>query len=288
MQRHFLRFVGWVMALAVVSTGFALSDARQAKAEDLSTYLSKPQWQRRQESMQRMQDLLQGIEPGSTAAALQAAPTPLATGPAPLAPGAYPEFGFNPLVDYALPNFAYSPNLRKFVNGLPGLGSANQNNIGQYIPVAAADNTTFPGNDYYEIGVKQYQERMHSDLPAAGTKLRGYYQINGTDNSLQYLGPLIIAHRNRAVRIKYFNELGLGTAGNLPIPVDNTVMGAGEGPSGGQYTQNRISIHLHGGYTPWISDGTPHQWITPASGIRLPTRRAPVSRTCPTWSTDRS
>jgi len=54
-------------------------------------------------------------------------------------------------------------------------------------------------------------------------------------------------------------------------------MGAGEGPleSGGgpcdpmtadcaNYPQNRAAIHLHGGLTPWISDGTPHQWITPA------------------------
>ena len=24
-------------------------------------------------------------------------------------------------------------------------------------------------------------------------------------------------------------------------------------------------MHLHGGITPWISDGTPHQWITPAN-----------------------
>ena len=29
------------------------------------------------------------------------------------------------------------------------------------------------------------------------------------------------------------------------------------------YTQNRGTLHLHGGRTPWISDGTPHQWITP-------------------------
>ena len=43
-------------------------------------------------------------------------------------------------------------------------------------------------------------------------------------------------------------------------------MNAGEGPlgpSGGNYTQNRTSIHLHGGHTPWYSDGTPHQWFTP-------------------------
>jgi FtsP/CotA-like multicopper oxidase with cupredoxin domain len=31
-----------------------------------------------------------------------------------------------------------------------------------------------------------------------------------------------------------------------------------------EYTQNRATLHLHGGNTPWISDGTAHQWITPA------------------------
>ena len=30
------------------------------------------------------------------------------------------------------------------------------------------------------------------------------------------------------------------------------------------YAENRAGIHLHGGLTPWISDGTPHQWTTPA------------------------
>ena len=29
------------------------------------------------------------------------------------------------------------------------------------------------------------------------------------------------------------------------------------------FTQNRATLHLHGGVTPWISDGTTHQWITP-------------------------
>ena len=31
------------------------------------------------------------------------------------------------------------------------------------------------------------------------------------------------------------------------------------------FTENRATLHLHGGVTPWISDGTPHQWITPAN-----------------------
>ncbi len=185
--------------------------------------------------------------------------------------------GVNPSVNMALPNFANSPNLRKFVDSLPGLGAANQNALGQYIPVANPDTATYPGSDYYEIGLKQYQQRMHSDLPAPGTKLRGYYQINSgtagtTDKANQYLGPLIIGKRDRPVRIKFINELGINGAGNLPLPVDTTVMGAGMGPLDmpgmpgmkASYTQNRANLHLHGGFTPWISDGTPHQWITPA------------------------
>ena len=30
------------------------------------------------------------------------------------------------------------------------------------------------------------------------------------------------------------------------------------------FSENRATLHLHGGITPWISDGTPHQWVTPA------------------------
>ena len=45
-------------------------------------------------------------------------------------------------------------------------------------------------------------------------------------------------------------------------------MGAGMGPLGMDampmnYTQNRATLHLHGGRTPWISDGTAHQWTVP-------------------------
>ena len=42
------------------------------------------------------------------------------------------------------------------------------------------------------------------------------------------------------------------------------------------FTENRATLHLHGGITPWISDGTPHQWITPAGESRptlIPTGR---------------
>ncbi len=148
---------------------------------------------------------------------------------------------------------------------------------------------------------------------------------------------MIVAKRNVPVRLKFNNYLPKGLSGDLFIPVDPSVMGAGMGPAmlmahmveasgktvsimtmephglqvgdkvtlkgfqpktyngsftvksvpsamdlqielasdpGGNptvigelmenYTDNRAVVHLHGGRTPWISDGTPHQWITPA------------------------
>jgi FtsP/CotA-like multicopper oxidase with cupredoxin domain/regulation of enolase protein 1 (concanavalin A-like superfamily) len=201
------------------------------------------------------------------AVAMLAAPVAMAVTtppPAPPNPLFPPGIGFNPVVDYTKPNFAQSPNIRKFIDSLPGLGAANQNNLKQYIPVAVPDKTSYPGSDYYELGLKQFNQQMNSDLPPSGTALRGYYQKNGPDPSLQYLGVAIIANRDRPVRLKFFNELGTGSSGDLPLPVDTGVMGAGMGPTGANYTQNRATIHLHGGLTPWISDGTPHQWITPA------------------------
>jgi FtsP/CotA-like multicopper oxidase with cupredoxin domain len=183
-----------------------------------------------------------------------------------------------PGVDYTKPNFAYSPPLRKFINNLPGIGAAN--NLGQQIPLAVADTATFPGSDYYEIALVEYNERMHGDLPVAGTKLRGYVQEhNGVPVAVgpHYLGPLILATKDRPVRIKFTNRLPTGAGGNLFLPVDGTIMGAGEGPkfangtdcdpatqACANYTENRATIHLHGGLPPWISDGTAHQWITPA------------------------
>lgn len=170
------------------------------------------------------------------------------------------------------PNYANSPVMRKFVDSLPGLGVANQNNLGQYIPIAVKNITAptalqFPEADYYTIGVKEYRQRMHSDLPAVGTKLRGYVDLNVAGATPHYLGPLIIAKRDRPVRVRFTNQLPTGTGADLFLPVDKSIMGAGNGPDGTPYSQNRASLHLHGGNTPWISDGTPHQWTAPAGQI---------------------
>jgi FtsP/CotA-like multicopper oxidase with cupredoxin domain len=97
----------------------------------------------------------------------------------------------------------------------------------------------------------------------------------------RFLGPVILANKGTPTRLKVLNLLPVGRAeaaidtngvwnvskrnGDLFLPVDKSILGAGVGPDGiTEYTQNRASVHLHGGDTPWISDGTPHQWITPA------------------------
>ncbi|NTV49703.1 MAG: multicopper oxidase domain-containing protein [Geobacteraceae bacterium] len=232
---------------------------------------------------------------------------------------------------YTTANWANSPPLAKFVDALPGLGSSKANLLGQYLTVGKPDITTYPGSDYYEIELVEFRQRMHSDLPAttgpttgatSGTLLRGYKQVNnGTNISsgrlpsenkcgadlhvcsaadtnispepVRYLGPTIITERDRPVRVKFINSLPTGSGGNLFVPVDESVMGAGKGPLPligpaacadplqvphdpvlcGLYTQNRANIHLHGGRTPWISDGTPHQWITPAGETTTPYKR---------------
>ena len=221
--------------------------------------------------------------------------------------------------------------IRKFQDGLPvlcdptaGWDKCTDNNLGQHIPIAVPDTTTFPGTDYYVIAVVQHREQMSSSLPAQGTLLREYVQLETASNfsfskhvALQtslldgtttpalmpngsqaiavddphFLGPVIIAQKDRAVRIVFYNLLPTGAAGDLFLPTDSTLMGSGMGPmtmadpmdmgtvtdmvrnpmcseypkAADCFKDNRATLHLHGGVTPWISDGTPHQWITPAN-----------------------
>src|SRR5579864_6604102 len=59
----------------------------------------------------------------------------------------------------------FSGGMLKFQDQLPDLKKA----------IAVADTTTFPGSDFYIIGLVQYQTQMHAALPP--TTLRGYCQI---------------------------------------------------------------------------------------------------------------
>lgn len=222
--------------------------------------------------------------------------------------------------DYnATPNWANSPILRKFVDDLPGLCTSTgdpKNALGQCITVAVPITNVYGDADYYEIELVQYREQMHSDLPpltgdktdpntTGGTLLRGYRQSNAPPGSAalipQQLGPVIIAQKDRPVRIKFTNKLPTGDAGKLFIPVDTTVMGSGPGPNHDRtgdprtdaevceaspnlcFSQNRADLHLHGGRSPWISDGTAHQWITPATETTAYPKGASVAYVPDMW-----
>lgn len=218
--------------------------------------------------------------------------------------------------------------MRKFQDALPlpcdpaGAGCPSDPSA-KFLPVAVPEATTYGTQvaDEYVIGLVQYRSTFSSDLPAS--LVRGYVQLETAANaavsqhfplvnelldgtsapatdangqqylavtSPQYLGPIIAATKDRPVRIVFRNLLPTGSAGDLFLPTDSSLMGSGMGPMTmadpvdqgtvldavrnpecSQYPKpdscfadNRATLHLHGGITPWISDGTPHQWITPA------------------------
>jgi spore coat protein A, manganese oxidase len=144
--------------------------------------------------------------------------------------------------------YAQSPTLRKFVAPLPGLGPNG-------IPVASpTTNSAWPGADFYSLSVQPFTQQMHPDLPNP-THLWGY--VDSATNKSGYLGPLIIAQRNKPVVLRMQNKL----PANHILPVDTSLMG-----SEPEIPVNRCCVHLHGGLVPWTSDGGPYTWFTP-SGI---------------------
>jgi spore coat protein A, manganese oxidase len=147
--------------------------------------------------------------------------------------------------------FSQSDNLRKFIQPLRRAGAING------IPLSHQDTARRqwwqPGVDHYTIDIGQFEDQLHPDLPNP-TRLWGYGQGFSGNNSgwTKHLGGIIVAHRGTPVQVTFRN--------NLPakhiIPVDTTVMGA-------IGAANRTSVHLHGGFTPWVSDGGPNAWWDP-------------------------
>ena len=291
------------LLLGLAALPWAADQGRAASKKDAVRPLTPQQMMERKVKPAQRQaaaDNLAAATAAATAAGTLAAPTgpSLVTDPVTgaLVPdyfGTTPNWAFSPqptVNTTVTPWVVTGGGIHKFLDSLPGL------------VIATPDVVTYPGTDYYEIQLGEYSWAFHTDLVTTPTKLRGYAQTNnGTvatctkppappavpgagvctsaDNTvvppnislgpplipkLSYLGPTIIATKGRPTRIKFTNSLPFGANGDLFIPADTTVMGAGMGPDGTDYPQNRGTLHLHGGFTPWISDGTPHQWVTPA------------------------
>ena len=154
--------------------------------------------------------------------------------------------------------FAQSPtNIRKFITDLPGLGPAGANQIGQYIPLATKSTATFAGlsTNIYRLGVAPFGEKMHPDLKQS-TQFWGYYDLATLDH--KYLAGVIVAKRGTPVLLNVTNQV----PNKALLPTDPTLM-ASQTQTVGDLPVNRITTHLHGGFTPWFSDGTPFQWFTP-------------------------
>ncbi len=136
-----------------------------------------------------------------------------------------------------------------------------------------------PTTDAFGNTVTKTQLWYLDGKPVLDNKGQVVYAVG---DGAHFLGPIIDSQSGVAVRIKFNNYLPTGhfdpitktRGGDSFVPTDPTVPGAGLGPNGAvdpakptpldMYTQNRALIHLHGGDTPWISDGQPHSWITPA------------------------
>ncbi len=165
--------------------------------------------------------------------------------------------------------FSQSPIIDKFVTTLPGLGPTGVNNYNQYIPLATKTPKVFNEIpvDSYSLGVGEFSEQMHPSLPGA-TTFWGYYDLLNPDH--KYLAGVIVAKRGTPVLLSVTNNL----PNHAIIPVDPTIM-AGSGKTVGDLPLNRTVTHLHGGFTPWVSDGTPFQWYDPYGGTGVSFHNVP-------------
>jgi spore coat protein A len=146
---------------------------------------------------------------------------------------------------------AYQSNgLGKFIQPLRGVFPLDPNGIPVAIPDGEKRWNRRNIAKHYTVDINQYTDQLHPDI--GPTTLRGYHSRSNLGGSppQRHLGGIIVAQRGTPVQITFQNNL----AGDHPLPVDTTVMGAEMGP-------NRVSTHIHGGEVPWISDGGPFAWF---------------------------
>lgn len=121
--------------------------------------------------------------------------------------------------------------LEKFVDSLP-------------IPEVIEPVSQINGVDYYEVVMKQVEQKLHRDIPE--TTVWGYDGV--------YPGPTFEVRTNVPIKVKWINDLPVE---KHLLPVDKTLHGA-EPPN----PEVRTVVHLHGANVPMDSDGFPEAWFT--------------------------
>ena len=125
--------------------------------------------------------------------------------------------------------------IRKFVDSLPGLGAACERSREVHPDRGARHHHLSRDRLLRDRAQAVYTEAAQGPPADGAPRLRPAQQ--GTDASgnntiappcsQYYLGPMIVAQRNRPVRVKFINQLPTGTGGNLFLPVDTTIDGRG-------------------------------------------------------------
>jgi spore coat protein A len=146
--------------------------------------------------------------------------------------------------------FYQSTGLQKFAQPLRGVGPGG-------IPVATPDAFAAPvtGVTHYSLTIAQFTDQLHPKL--GPTTLWGYnpaVALGGGSQPQKHLGGIIVAQRDVPIQITFTNTL----PPKHILPVDTSA----NFPDA-QQRQNATTTHLHGGFTPWISDGGPFSWFTP-------------------------
>ncbi|MGO9690206.1 MAG: multicopper oxidase family protein [Syntrophobacteraceae bacterium] len=145
--------------------------------------------------------------------------------------------------------FYQSPQIPLYSTTLRGIGPDE-------IPVAAPDPFPAPVTrvTHYTINIRQFQDQIVPTSTGLGpTTLWGYYPaVPLFPGPQKQLGGIIVGKKGVPIQITFTNDLPNASL----IPIDTTIPGANQ-------DQNRAAVHLHGGHTPWISDGGPFDWFTP-------------------------
>ena len=158
--------------------------------------------------------------------------------------------------------FYQSPGLKKFAQPFRGVGPGG-------IPVALADGTApVTGAAHYSMNIGQFTDQLH---PAMGpTTLWGYspsVALGEGAYPTRHLGGIIVAQKGAPIQLTFTNNLP--PTHILPVDISDIAMAVGGFPDAaakfGGNGYNAACVHLHGGFVPWISDGGPMAWFTPAA-----------------------